>query len=124
VVSDQVYVHDKLMIVDDRVVILGSANINDRSMLGHRDSELAIRIEDTLHIPTAMAGSQFMVGYLPHTLRMKLMRQHLGEDETFGESSFALTSCLVQDSVYFFHFVRAFDPFWPCFHVLQTCPTR
>lgn len=86
------YVHDKLMIVDDRVVIIGSANINDRSMLGHRDSELAIRIEDTLHIPTAMAGNQFMVGYLPHTLRMKLMRQHLGEDESFGEYFFLALS--------------------------------
>ncbi len=30
------------MIVDDKVVILGSANINDRSMLGTRDSELAV----------------------------------------------------------------------------------
>lgn len=29
-VSELVYIHDKLMIVDDRLVILGSANINDR----------------------------------------------------------------------------------------------
>ena len=32
------------MIVDDRKVILGSANINDRSMNGNRDSELAVLI--------------------------------------------------------------------------------
>lgn len=30
------------MIVDDLYVICGSANINDRSMLGTRDSELAV----------------------------------------------------------------------------------
>ena len=30
------------MIVDDEVVIIGSANINDRSMLGSRDSEIAV----------------------------------------------------------------------------------
>ncbi len=30
------------MIVDDKYVILGSANINDRSMLGSRDSEIAV----------------------------------------------------------------------------------
>lgn len=30
------------MIVDDNTIILGSANINDRSMLGKRDSELAV----------------------------------------------------------------------------------
>jgi phosphatidylserine/phosphatidylglycerophosphate/cardiolipin synthase-like enzyme len=31
------------MIVDDTYVIIGSANINDRSMLGDRDSEIAVR---------------------------------------------------------------------------------
>lgn len=34
------------MIVDDRKLIIGSANINDRSMLGYRDSELALVAED------------------------------------------------------------------------------
>ena len=32
----------KLMLVDDLWAIVGSANINDRSMLGYRDSELAV----------------------------------------------------------------------------------
>ena len=31
------------MIVDDEIVIIGSANINDRSMAGNRDSELAVK---------------------------------------------------------------------------------
>ena len=44
-VTEMIYIHSKLMIVDDTKVILGSANINDRSMLGDRDSELAILIE-------------------------------------------------------------------------------
>ena len=30
------------MIVDDRVILIGSANINDRSLMGSRDSELAV----------------------------------------------------------------------------------
>ena len=34
------------MIVDDKKVILGSANINDRSMIGERDSEFAIIFSD------------------------------------------------------------------------------
>lgn len=34
------------MIVDDRFMIIGSANINDRSLLGSRDSQLAMIIED------------------------------------------------------------------------------
>lgn len=35
------------MIVDDRTVICGSANINERSQMGDRDSELAAVIRDT-----------------------------------------------------------------------------
>ena len=34
------------MIVDDKRCIIGSANINDRSLLGSRDSELACIIEE------------------------------------------------------------------------------
>lgn len=36
-----VYVHSKLMIVDDRFLILGSANLNERSLAGSRDTEIA-----------------------------------------------------------------------------------
>jgi phospholipase D1/2 len=79
VVSEQVYIHDKLMIVDDRIVVVGSANCNDRSMLGSRDSEMAVRIEDTLHQDITMNGKRHTVGILPHNLRMQLMRQHLSD---------------------------------------------
>ena len=37
-----IYVHSKLMIVDDSAVMVGSANINQRSMAGSRDTELAL----------------------------------------------------------------------------------
>lgn len=43
-VTEIIYVHSKLMIVDDKRTIVGSANINDRSLLGNRDSEIAICI--------------------------------------------------------------------------------
>ncbi len=43
--SELIYVHCKLMIVDDIVTIIGSANINDRSLQGDRDSELAIIVQ-------------------------------------------------------------------------------
>lgn len=45
-VTEQIYVHSKLMIVDDRYALIGSANINDRSLLGGRDSELAVLVMD------------------------------------------------------------------------------
>lgn len=41
-VSEIVYIHSKLLIVDDEFVVLGSANLNDWSMRGYHDSELAI----------------------------------------------------------------------------------
>ena len=37
-----IYVHSKMMIVDDVYIIIGSANINERSMAGSRDSEIAV----------------------------------------------------------------------------------
>jgi phospholipase D1/2 len=46
-VTEQIYIHSKMMIVDDRYALVGSANINDRSLMGGRDSELAVLISDT-----------------------------------------------------------------------------
>lgn len=37
-----IYVHAKGMIVDDEYVLLGSANINQRSLDGKRDTEIAM----------------------------------------------------------------------------------
>ncbi|RVW51890.1 Phospholipase D alpha 4 [Vitis vinifera] len=37
-----VYVHSKLMIVDDTYILIGSANVNQRSMDGQRDTEIAV----------------------------------------------------------------------------------
>ena len=37
-----IYVHAKGMIVDDEYVIVGSANINQRSLAGSRDTEIAM----------------------------------------------------------------------------------
>ena len=49
-VSEIVYIHSKLLIVDDERVILGSANLNDRSMRGYHDSELAICVHQKKNI--------------------------------------------------------------------------
>ena len=37
-----IYVHSKMMIVDDAYIIVGSANINERSLAGTRDTEIAV----------------------------------------------------------------------------------
>jgi phospholipase D1/2 len=38
----QIYIHSKMMIVDDEVALIGTANINQRSMDGCRDSEIML----------------------------------------------------------------------------------
>jgi len=78
--TEQLYVHAKCMVVDDRSVIIGSANINERSMLGNRDSEVAAVVTDTRMIPSYMGGEPYEVGEFAHTLRKRLMREHLGVD--------------------------------------------
>ncbi|KAJ5198383.1 uncharacterized protein N7498_007500 [Penicillium cinerascens] len=79
-VTEQLYIHAKCMVVDDRAAIIGSANINERSMLGSRDSEVAAVVRDTDMIQSIMNGKPYLVGRFPHTLRMRLMREHLGID--------------------------------------------
>ncbi|GAB7355611.1 hypothetical protein MBLNU459_g6337t2 [Dothideomycetes sp. NU459] len=78
--TEQLYIHAKIMVVDDRTAIIGSANINERSMLGSRDSEVAAIVTDQEMIPSVMGGKPYDVGTFPHTLRMRLMREHLGVD--------------------------------------------
>ena len=80
VVTEQLYIHAKCMVVDDRIAIIGSANINERSMLGNRDSECAAVVRDTDMIESRMNGEPYQVGRFPHSLRMRLMREHLGLD--------------------------------------------
>jgi len=79
-VTEQLYIHAKIMVVDDRYAIIGSANINERSMLGSRDSEVAAVVWDSDMLDSTMAGEPYKVGRFAHTLRMRLMREHLGVD--------------------------------------------
>ena len=76
--AEQIYVHSKVMLVDDEAAIIGSANINDRSMLGDRDSEVAVLIRDSEYIPSKMNGAFYLSGKFVRSLRMDLWSEHLG----------------------------------------------
>ena len=56
------------------VPIPGSANINDRSLLGKRDSELAVLIEDTEMEPSLMDGAEYQAGRFALSLRKHCFR--------------------------------------------------
>lgn len=77
-VSEELYIHSKVLIADDKVVICGSANLNDRSQLGTHDSEIAVVIEDQEPIETTMNGEPFTASKFATSLRRQLFRKHLG----------------------------------------------
>ncbi|KAJ7522274.1 hypothetical protein O6H91_18G004000 [Diphasiastrum complanatum] len=76
--TSQVYVHSKLMIIDDKVVLLGSANLNDRSLLGSRDSEIGVIIEDVYFVDSFMNLKYWKAGKFARSLRLSLWAEHLG----------------------------------------------
>jgi len=69
-----VYVHSKGMIVDDEYVIIGSANINQRSLAGSRDTEIAVGAYQPDH-----TGADAPRGKV-HAYRMSLWEEHLGKE--------------------------------------------
>lgn len=77
VCTEQAYVHSKLLIVDDRIVIVGSANINDRSLNGGRDSELAVCLTDLTQQTAPVDGKNpIPVRKLAHEMRVNLWKKH------------------------------------------------
>ncbi|KAJ3702276.1 hypothetical protein LUZ61_005981 [Rhynchospora tenuis] len=76
-----IYVHTKMMIVDDEYIIIGSANINQRSMDGARDSEIAMGA----YQPRYLSTRQLAKGQI-HGFRMALWYEHMGMlDEVFEQ---------------------------------------
>ncbi|GAB4855615.1 Phospholipase D zeta 1 [Ancistrocladus abbreviatus] len=77
IVTSQVYVHSKLMIVDDQIALIGSANINDRSLLGSRDSEIGVLIEDKEFVDSTLNGQPWRAGKFTYSLRLSLWSELL-----------------------------------------------
>ncbi|XP_046567505.1 phospholipase D1-like, partial [Haliotis rubra] len=96
-ITELVYVHSKLMIVDDDTVIIGSANINDRSMLGKRDSEMAVMVEDLPKnkFEISFGDRKHMAGKFASSLRRTLFNEHLG----LGDAGYEVDD-IVSDSFY------------------------
>ncbi|KAK5817441.1 phospholipase D alpha 1-like [Gossypium arboreum] len=69
-----IYVHAKMMIVDDEYIIIGSANINQRSMDGGRDTEIAMGAFQPFHIATDRQRAKGQI----YGFRMALWLEHLG----------------------------------------------
>ena len=67
-----IYVHTKLLMVDDDWMVFGSANLNDRSMVGSRDSEIAMCTYDTNRVTGVMDGQDCQYSNTVHNLRTQI----------------------------------------------------
>ena len=76
--TELIYIHSKLMIVDDYYVICGSANINDRSMKGPRDSEFCALIKEKKTEVVSINGKKYKTAKFASSLRKALLAEHLG----------------------------------------------
>ncbi|KNC79852.1 hypothetical protein SARC_07775 [Sphaeroforma arctica JP610] len=57
------YVHSKMMIVDDEYIMVGSANINERSLAGDRDTELSTGMFQPEHVTEEMDDGTFKLPF-------------------------------------------------------------
>ncbi|KAG4442024.1 hypothetical protein IFR05_002492 [Cadophora sp. M221] len=91
-VSEELYIHSKVLIADDRIVICGSANLNDRSQLGDHDSEIAVVIQDPTLVESEMNHEPYQASHFASSLRRQLFRKHLGllphQDPTRPDDNF------------------------------------
>uniref|UniRef100_A0A674MCJ8 phospholipase D n=1 Tax=Takifugu rubripes TaxID=31033 RepID=A0A674MCJ8_TAKRU len=104
-VTELIYVHSKTLIADDRCYIIGSANINDRSMLGNRDSEMAVFVEDEERVPSIMGGQEYQAGPLTLALRKECFRSgnNPSVDDPISDEFFFLNwnaSAILNASIY------------------------
>lgn len=76
--TEQIYIHSKLLIVDDETALIGSANINDRSMMGKRDSEIACITTDMKEVESKMAGKPYTARHFAYRLRMDVYKSLFG----------------------------------------------
>jgi phosphatidylserine/phosphatidylglycerophosphate/cardiolipin synthase-like enzyme len=81
--GEDIYVHAKLMIVDDEILKIGSANLNNRSM--GLDSECDLALE---------ASSDAERGAM-EALRTRLIAEHTGASKEAVRTSFARTGSLL-----------------------------
>ncbi len=80
-----IYVHSKLLIADDRLLTLGSANFSNRSMGFDTECNLAISPAEPAEQNSAIAG-----------FRNRLLAEHLGTDPEKVAEEFAANGSLLQ----------------------------
>jgi len=104
--ASQIYVHSKILIVDDEIMIVGSQNINDRSLLGHRDSELAIKIFDGVKVEAVFSNRPSLVNKFVQDFRLALWKEHLQIDITKDDENTKRLLKTMQDPTYYGCYIK------------------
>jgi phospholipase D1/2 len=78
--TEIVYLHSKLIIADDQRAICGSANINERSMRGSRDSEVCVLVEEGPQKAVKGREGSLQVSEGIFNFRVRLFHEHFGSD--------------------------------------------
>ncbi|MFD4367111.1 phospholipase D-like domain-containing protein [Rhodococcus sp. NPDC058521] len=86
--GEPIYVHAKVMVVDDRLLRVGSSNLNNRSMGFDTECDLAVEVES--HTPNAEQVTEAILG-----VRRRLVSEHLDVDEDEFEATLAETNSLL-----------------------------
>ena len=76
---ESIYVHSKVIIQDDHEMLVGSVNLNDRSLLGTRDSELAVSLVDEQKVPGSLGGEVYEKSKQIVDFRKKMMASLIGD---------------------------------------------
>jgi phosphatidylserine/phosphatidylglycerophosphate/cardiolipin synthase-like enzyme len=74
--GDEIYVHAKTVIIDDCYAVIGSANINHRSMTN--DSEIGLAVVDGDTETANLRGQSHSLCRFARRYRMALWKEHLG----------------------------------------------
>ncbi len=76
--TKMIYVHTKLLLIDDRYAAIGSANLNKRSMTTDSELQIAILDSDTVIGDLELHPSPVKVCRFAQDLRRRLWTEHLG----------------------------------------------
>jgi phosphatidylserine/phosphatidylglycerophosphate/cardiolipin synthase-like enzyme len=87
--NEQLFVHSKTMIIDDRYLVVGSGNLNSRSMT--TDSEIGAAVVDRTAVSSIIRGQRQQVASLALRYRKALWAEHLQRpvgDDPFDAGGF------------------------------------
>jgi phosphatidylserine/phosphatidylglycerophosphate/cardiolipin synthase-like enzyme len=90
--TEQIHVHSKVLIVDDRSVMIGSADVDERSLVGDKDSEVSLVVEEIEDFSVGNTSSPKSAGSSNSSAHGAGGGRGAGDSATSGTSSMSMGS--------------------------------